>query len=664
MGDAQGTTLSFHEDGKSGRIGPRPEPVLVLALECGRPRAGSVRYRLSDLSAVSLGPRPRAPRRARRHRADDPRARQVDVVAPRPDRAELRPLGAGRHRVQERLDRRRPHHQARGADRRLADRARPHAVPVLRAAADRGRGAAAARAGADRRPTRVRDADAGVEPGADPAAPDRVVGDPDADRGRERHRQGGDRARDPRSVAAAAARSCRSTAARCPRTSSRASCSATRRARSAARRPTTPAWSRSADAGTLFLDEIGDLPASSQAALLRVLQEREVMPVGGTRPVEIDLRVVAATHRDLDDMVAEGSFRHDLFARLAGFRVAVPPLAERRTDLGVLIGAAPRADLPGRAPRVRHRRRPPAAALPVAAQRPRARAGARDRAGARRRRAGARRAPARLGPHRAAARRAAPGRAQRERPEGPRSGRRGAARAPGQRVGGRARARQGSQADPALDQAVRSRPRRIARRRTGYAVASSRDRARRRSGCAPRAASVRCAPGSNSSRARPRALASGSATRAPLGLQPIVHSRGRQPALGPRRPARRQPAIRRYAPSAPGSRRAAGSRGRPAERAMPRRERRTATAQPERARARQQQRGDRLGDPAERRADGRRRARSGSAPSRARTARPRAGPSRTSRACSRRARRTIAGAAPRGCRTARRTGSSRSRSRP
>ncbi len=96
---------------------------------------------------------------------------------------------------------------------------------------------------------------------------------------------------------------------------------------------------RAANGGTLFLDEIGDLPPSSQAALLRVLQEREVMPVGGTRAVPIDLRVVAATHRDLDDMVAEGSFRHDLFARLAGFRVTVPTLAERRTDLGILIGA-------------------------------------------------------------------------------------------------------------------------------------------------------------------------------------------------------------------------------------------------------------------------------------------------------------------------------------
>ena len=107
-----------------------------------------------------------------------------------------------------------------------------------------------------------------------------------------------------------------------------------------------PGLVRAADAGTLFLDEIGDLPPSSQAALLRVLQEREVMPVGGTRAVEIDLRVVAATHRDLDDMVAEGSFRHDLFARLAGFRVTVPTLAERRTDLGILIGVLHRRLFP------------------------------------------------------------------------------------------------------------------------------------------------------------------------------------------------------------------------------------------------------------------------------------------------------------------------------
>jgi DNA-binding NtrC family response regulator len=95
---------------------------------------------------------------------------------------------------------------------------------------------------------------------------------------------------------------------------------------------------RAADGGTLFLDEIGDLPAASQAALLRVLQEREVMPIGGTRPVAVDLRVIAATHRDLDEMIAAQQFRHDLFARLAGFRIEVPPLSERRADVGLLIG--------------------------------------------------------------------------------------------------------------------------------------------------------------------------------------------------------------------------------------------------------------------------------------------------------------------------------------
>jgi DNA-binding NtrC family response regulator len=95
---------------------------------------------------------------------------------------------------------------------------------------------------------------------------------------------------------------------------------------------------RTADGGTLFLDEIGDLPPTSQAALLRVLQEREVMPVGATKPIPIDLRVVAATHRDLKTLAASGSFRQDLFARLAGFRVTLPLLRDRTDDLGLLIG--------------------------------------------------------------------------------------------------------------------------------------------------------------------------------------------------------------------------------------------------------------------------------------------------------------------------------------
>jgi hypothetical protein len=108
-----------------------------------------------------------------------------------------------------------------------------------------------------------------------------------------------------------------------------------------------PGFVRAADRGTLFLDEIGDLPLSAQAALLRVLQEREVVPVGGSRPVKVDLRVVAATHRPLDRMAAEGSYRADLLARLAGYRHLLPPLRARREDLGLIVGDLLRhAELP------------------------------------------------------------------------------------------------------------------------------------------------------------------------------------------------------------------------------------------------------------------------------------------------------------------------------
>lgn len=100
-----------------------------------------------------------------------------------------------------------------------------------------------------------------------------------------------------------------------------------------------PGLLRAADGGTLLLDEIGDLPEPSQAALLRVLQEREVVPVGSARPIKVDLRVVAATHRPLPRLVEEGLFRNDLFARLAGFTFSIPPLRERREDIGLLIEA-------------------------------------------------------------------------------------------------------------------------------------------------------------------------------------------------------------------------------------------------------------------------------------------------------------------------------------
>jgi sigma-54 dependent transcriptional regulator, acetoin dehydrogenase operon transcriptional activator AcoR len=101
-----------------------------------------------------------------------------------------------------------------------------------------------------------------------------------------------------------------------------------------------PGWVRSADDGTLFLDEVGDFPAAAQPALLRVLQEREVAPVGDTRTHRVDFRAISATHRDLDTLVARGAFRADLLARLSGFVVELPSLADRREDLGLLVAAA------------------------------------------------------------------------------------------------------------------------------------------------------------------------------------------------------------------------------------------------------------------------------------------------------------------------------------
>ncbi|MEM1022496.1 MAG: sigma 54-interacting transcriptional regulator [Myxococcota bacterium] len=94
---------------------------------------------------------------------------------------------------------------------------------------------------------------------------------------------------------------------------------------------------RAADQGTLFLDEIGELPLPAQAKFLRVLQERKVMPVGGTEARPVDFRLVSATHQDLRARVAQGAFRGDLYARIVGHRVVVPPLRSRREDLGLLL---------------------------------------------------------------------------------------------------------------------------------------------------------------------------------------------------------------------------------------------------------------------------------------------------------------------------------------
>ena len=93
---------------------------------------------------------------------------------------------------------------------------------------------------------------------------------------------------------------------------------------------------RAAEGGTLFLDEVGDLPLDIQPKLLRFLQEGEIQPLGEHRPMKVDVRVIAATNSNLEEMVAAGRFREDLYHRLGVILIAVPSLSERKEDIALL----------------------------------------------------------------------------------------------------------------------------------------------------------------------------------------------------------------------------------------------------------------------------------------------------------------------------------------
>jgi transcriptional regulator with GAF, ATPase, and Fis domain len=338
VGDSVGTTLSLHGDGKGLKVGPRPEPVLVLALECSRPRAGSVRYRLGDLSVIHLG------------RGTERRAERAgtELTVRVPDK-----WMSSRHARIEPSFGRWVLVDSESKNGTIVDgHTTKRAVLTDGSVIELGHTLFVF---FERMPIDA-DAPGMLELAAKDGPAGLVTLSPTWHTELARLRQiasseiqilvegesGTGKEVIARAIHELSGRRGQFVPVNCgalPENLVESELFGYKKGAFSGAQTDHDGLVRAADHGTLFLDEIGDLPPSSQAALLRVLQEKEVMPVGGTRAVPIDLRVVAATHRDLDDMVADQSFRHDLFARLAGFRVTVPPLADRRSDLGVLVGA-------------------------------------------------------------------------------------------------------------------------------------------------------------------------------------------------------------------------------------------------------------------------------------------------------------------------------------
>ncbi len=194
------------------------------------------------------------------------------------------------------------------------------------------------------------------------------------DHRRERHRQGDPRPRHSTTTPPApTSRSFPSTARPSRASCSKASCSATAAARSPAPTATTRASSAPPKDGTLFLDEIGELGLDLQPKLLRFLESGEICPLGEPSPFTVDVRIVAATNRNLEQLVQDGRFREDLFYRLNVIRLTIPPLRERRDEIPALVHHFVAHARHRSSARARPRRRGDdgaPAALPVAGQRP------------------------------------------------------------------------------------------------------------------------------------------------------------------------------------------------------------------------------------------------------------------------------------------------------